>query len=257
MFIHTFTIARKSGTWRRVERASEPKRPNARGTVCTLIITDLQDFSPIAEDLCRYRAGRAWGFVHRLAGRDIDVHFEILLYFLQLSDQTTGSKSIYSLISPSICRIWNLYTSRVVPPAPSLSLLPVAEYNLSVDCDILATTIWQMLSRLVVKVARKWPPGCGCCNFGAVAMCRHDKASQVRSCSRRLPVGRQWKCSLCSKSTPLSPPNPRSVAPKRQSNHDTASVVISDICLFANSVASPHRVIAPPKSWVHSRLAHR
>lgn len=76
--------------------------------------------------------------MHRLAGRDIDVHFEILLYFLQLSDQTTGSKSIYSLTSPSICRIWNLYTSRVVPPAPSLSLLPVAEYNLSVDCDILS-----------------------------------------------------------------------------------------------------------------------
>lgn len=47
-------------------------------------------------ELMQVQGRRAWGFLCRRAGRDINVYFEILLYFLQLSDQSTGSKSIYS-----------------------------------------------------------------------------------------------------------------------------------------------------------------
>lgn len=125
-------------------------------------------------------------------------------------------------------------------PLPSTTSLPA--------CDILATTIWRMLSRLEINVVAATSAQLP--SVGTRKLLRFDRAPSSFCWS-------QVEVLSVLTSTPLSPPNPRTVAPQRQSNHDTASVVISDCCLFADSVASPHRVIAPPKSWVHSRLAHR
>lgn len=94
-YMQRYTFYNSEEKWDHRGRASEPKgRMHEVHGYCTL--TDLQDSSTVAEDLCRYGEDVHGFTLCRRAGRDINVYFEILLYFLHLSDQSTGSKSIYS-----------------------------------------------------------------------------------------------------------------------------------------------------------------
>lgn len=184
-------------------------------------------------------------------GETSNVHFEILLYFCnclisrQGSNLSTANQPVYMqdmaslYISGSFARSIPSSVAHfcVQPLDPSARLSPpeCGGRCRSLAVKVVGVTIGHLA---VVSVAlAKLPRG-------------NKKYSQVSSCLQAQVPPFLNEHTVVYQS-------PRNKAPKRQSNHDMASAVISDLCLFANSVASPHRVIAPPRNWVHSRLVRR